>query len=200
MPTDRLKKGPQWIRKWAWGAQVNLAIYVDIEPKELIFEYGPQNKPTLSESHGEHRVSFNLSHSHKLALIAVTNIPRRIGVDLELILEPKPNAAVKRYFSETEQKTLNSIPSEKQQRAFFNLWSRKEAFVKALGEGIHLFKMNQLAVTFSDDLPAKIQTVPESCAPTQNWFMENLNVGPEYACCIVAELLSTRRKAFGQKL
>jgi 4'-phosphopantetheinyl transferase len=168
-----------------------LSQYTQIDADQLIFEYGSKNKPALAESHGDQRVSFNLSHSHDLALIAVAQSPRRIGVDVEKIrdLNRRKNI-IERYFSKSEQEEYNTLPDSQQLLAFFNLWSRKEAFVKAWGESIGSMKMDQLDVSFAPGAPARIRAVPDRFKAAKNWLMEDITVGPEYSCCLVAELLS----------
>ncbi|MEO5969337.1 MAG: 4'-phosphopantetheinyl transferase superfamily protein [Bdellovibrionia bacterium] len=168
-----------------------LSHYTQIDADQLIFEYGPKDKPALAESYGDQRVSFNLSHSQDLALIAVAQRFRRIGVDVEKIRDLKQRQNIlERYFSKSEQAEYHALPDTQQLHAFFNLWSRKEAFVKAWGESIGSIKMNQLDVSFAPGALARIRAVPDSFAAAKNWLMQDITVGPEYSCCLVAELLS----------
>ncbi len=168
-----------------------LSTYTHLKPQELKFEYGPKDKPVLAESHADQRVSFNLSHCNDLALIAVADRARRVGVDLEMLRELQQlQRILKRYFSKNEQAEYEALPAHEKKRAFFNLWSRKEAFVKAWGESIVAMDLHQLEVTLTPDTPAQIRTVPEAFAASQNWFIQDLEVGSEYSGCIVAERLS----------
>lgn len=168
-----------------------LSHYTQIDADQLIFEYGPKNKPALAESYGDQRVSFNLSHSHDLALVAVAQSPRRVGVDVEKIRDLKHRQNIlERYFSKSEQEEYNALPDSQQLLAFFNLWSRKEAFVKAWGESIGSIRMDQLDLSFAPGTPARIRAVPDRFKAAKNWFMQDITMGPEYSCCLVAERLS----------
>ena len=105
---------------------------LEISPTEVRFAYGPQGKPEL---HHETNLRFNLSHSQDLALLAVTK-NREVGVDLEFMrpdldtLEIAPSV-----FSPEECASLESLPESERLAAFYGYWTRKEAFIKALGLG-----------------------------------------------------------------
>lgn len=111
-----------------------LARYLGQAPAELRFSYGPQGKPKLA-----HRgLSFNLAHSGALALLAVGD-GAAIGVDLELIPPLFPGEAVARhFFSSDELQVLLATPARHRHRAFFTYWTRKEAFIKAVGGGLSI--------------------------------------------------------------
>lgn len=112
-----------------------LAGELGIEPTAVVFEYGDKDKPSLSHSH-ESRLQFNLSHSADLALLGIA-VDREIGVDVEII-RPMDNedSVAADCFSDVEYRQYASCASELRSRAFFNAWTRKEAFIKALGEGL----------------------------------------------------------------
>jgi len=113
-----------------------LAGYLAAEPQDLRFRYSDKGKPELAEPHASRRFSFNLSHSGGIALIGLTR-DRPIGVDIEKIRDDFDTAAIaKRFFSASEQEQLLKLPSEQQHQAFFRCWTLKEAFIKALGEGL----------------------------------------------------------------
>jgi 4'-phosphopantetheinyl transferase len=113
-----------------------LGRYLAEEPARIQLAYGEHGKPRLSAPAGGARLEFNLSHTRGLALYAIT---RRspIGVDVEY-LRPVPDAAriVDRFFSECEQADYRRLSAEVQLIGFFNAWTRKEAYVKALGLGL----------------------------------------------------------------
>lgn len=109
-----------------------LAGYLEQHPHELIFQTGPHGKPALSGA----TLSFNLSHASDEALLAVT---RRspIGVDVERVSSARmTNDIAARFFSPHEQKQLAECRDGDRLASFFRIWSRKEAVVKALGEGL----------------------------------------------------------------
>ena len=109
-----------------------LGRYLDQDPGAVAFSRGEHGKPFLPE--GE--LHFNVSHSHELALYAIAR-NREIGVDVEWM---RPQVAheqiAARFFSLEEQEALAEVPDEKRRAAFYNIWTRKEAYVKARGDGI----------------------------------------------------------------
>lgn len=114
-----------------------LGKYLRQAPKKIEFEYGDQGKPFLKNSKDD-SLQFNLSHSGDQAVFAFAkNII--FGVDVEII-NPEIELAViaPRFFSKNENKKLFALPGEKQVEAFFNCWTRKEAFIKALGGGLSI--------------------------------------------------------------
>jgi 4'-phosphopantetheinyl transferase len=112
-----------------------LSRYIGVRPTRLQFCYGPQGKPALAGSDGMGGLRFNVSHSHGLALYAVTR-SREIGVDLEAIrLDLDVERIAERCFSSRERSVLAALPAHLRAQAFFACWTRKEAFVKAKGSG-----------------------------------------------------------------
>jgi 4'-phosphopantetheinyl transferase len=113
-----------------------LGCYLRAEPSDIEFEYGPHGKPCLAGRFAESGLLFNLAHCENLALVAVTR-HSMIGVDIERV-RPLPDAdeLASRFFSPREHARYRGIPSGKRPAAFFNIWTRKEAWLKATGEGI----------------------------------------------------------------
>ena len=109
-----------------------LGRYLDRDPGAVAFARGAHGKPFLQES-GLH---FNVSHTHELALYAIAR-DREVGVDVEWM---RPQVAheqiAARFFSLEEQEELAQVPNEERRAAFYNIWTRKEAYVKARGDGI----------------------------------------------------------------
>jgi 4'-phosphopantetheinyl transferase len=124
------------------GLRRILSRYTDAAPETLVFEYGPQGKPSL---HGIDGLHFNLTHSDDTALVAVA--PHPVGVDLEHL---RPITALTQTaqiaFSPQEQAALAALPVEQRTLAFFRTWTRKEALMKARGEGFKLAKTFSLPV------------------------------------------------------
>ena len=111
-----------------------LGRYLGINPEEIRFVTNPFGKPALDPALGS-RLEFNLSHSADLALIAIAGA--EVGVDLERIRAQPDYAAIAGHcFSAAEADSLNSLPSHLQAEAFFSCWTKKEACVKARGEGL----------------------------------------------------------------
>lgn len=112
-----------------------LGAYLRVDPAELRFCYGARGKPHLRDATGRDLLQFNLSHSGALALIAVSwNC--RLGVDLERLRADFPMARVsKRIFSLAENAILQQLPLNRRIAAFFECWTRREAYLKAIGQG-----------------------------------------------------------------
>jgi 4'-phosphopantetheinyl transferase len=112
-----------------------LGRYLGIRGEQIRFEYNAFGKPALSPGLAS-RLTFNLSHSADLAVIAVA-YGAAIGVDLEHVRAQPDFADIARYFfSAAEVDHLTALPSHLQARAFFGCWTRREAYVKACGEGL----------------------------------------------------------------
>ena len=112
-----------------------LGHYFMSAPTALQFAYGPYGKPVLAAP-AQQALCFNLSHSETLALCAVT-YHRQLGVDIEAIRRLADMLALARtVFTPNEYATFCAVPTPRQTAAFFNGWTRKEAFIKALGEGL----------------------------------------------------------------
>jgi 4'-phosphopantetheinyl transferase len=111
-----------------------LAQYLGVEPQALRFRYGPNGKPALADERSD--LHFNLAHSGPLAMCALAR-GSELGVDLER-LRPLPDAegVVRSAFSPREAARFRSLPETARLRAFYEGWTRKEAFLKALGHGL----------------------------------------------------------------
>src|SRR6476620_7910163 len=113
-----------------------LGRYLAIGPEEVRFVYGPYGKPSLADEHGAHRLRFNASHSHELAVYAFAQ-EREIGIDVEHIQQEFAGEEIARqFFSTYEVNTLLALPKSEQAAAFFRCWTRKEAYIKAIGSGL----------------------------------------------------------------
>ncbi len=119
-------------------------------PDKLAFNYGPYGKPALA---GQPALHFNLAHSGNLALLAIAR--QELGVDVEII-RPLPDweAIAGRYFSAVEIEQLAAVPGPQRDQAFFTCWTRKEAFLKATGDGLSR-PLDSFSVTLRPDEPAR---------------------------------------------
>jgi 4'-phosphopantetheinyl transferase len=142
-----------------------LGACLNVEPAALVFGYQPQGKPFLSQSALAGDLRFNLSHSGRMVAIALAR-GREVGVDIESIQRLDDwFLPAGRIFSPRELGELFSLPKPQQREAFFNGWTRKEAYLKATGEGL------------TDDLPA----IEVTLAPGQEPDLLGLPAGPEAA-------------------
>jgi 4'-phosphopantetheinyl transferase len=111
-----------------------LAACLDLEPAEITFEYGPHGKPELPTTHSMLR--FNVSHSGDMLLCALA-AGREVGVDIEEMRAGMPvDHLAQRFFSPAEVQALEALPSGDRVPAFYQIWTRKEAYLKARGDGL----------------------------------------------------------------
>jgi 4'-phosphopantetheinyl transferase len=109
-----------------------LGRYLNVEPAQVNFSYQERGKPFLADT----TLQFNVSHSHDLAVFAFT-LFSAVGVDVEKTEMKFNDSVAKRYFHALEYSQLHSLPEAEQAREFFRIWSRKEALIKAIGEGVY---------------------------------------------------------------
>jgi 4'-phosphopantetheinyl transferase len=164
-----------------------LGSYLDIKPERLRFGYESRGKPFLANSSAvESRLNFNLSHSHELALCAVT-LKRQIGIDIERI---RPDFAseeiAERFFSPHEIGALRKLPEHLRKEAFFHCWTRKEAFIKARGDGLSL-PLDQFDVTLVPGEPARLQQVSWDQDEAARWSLQKIDAGPGYVGALAVE-------------
>ncbi|HML95937.1 MAG TPA: 4'-phosphopantetheinyl transferase superfamily protein [Thermodesulfobacteriota bacterium] len=113
-----------------------LSLYTGEEPGAIELGYGKGGKPFVKARADAPAVSFNLSHSHELAMYAVA-AGKEVGIDVEYLREVRrPEDVIRRFFTETEGEFYRSRPEELKREAFFRLWTFREASVKAGGYGV----------------------------------------------------------------
>lgn len=156
-----------------------LGHYLTIEPQDLKFDYGDRGKPRLRETKSPKSLQFNISHSQKYALFGFV-CDRSIGVDLEYLREMKDAVKIaRRFFSDREFELISSLDVSQQSRIFFQLWTAKEAYLKAIGVGlagslanieINLDRVGnaQILAIDDDDLQAK-DWLMYSCVPQKDY-------------------------------
>jgi len=166
------------------AARVILGRYAGRAPSSLEFTHGPQGKPALVEAQAA-GLGFNLSHAHDLALLAVIR-GRRVGVDVERLEGRRDTPGlVQRYFSPRERAELAAVPGANAQRAFYDCWVRKEAYLKARGEGLARSLAGFSVSTGPDDDPVKVLD-EELADPASNWWMRPLDAPAGYVAAAVA--------------
>ena len=160
-----------------------LAAYVGTRPEQVTFSYGPRGKPFLAPQ-GD--LYFNLSNSDEMALVAFVR-GKEIGVDIEY-LKPMPDCEqiAERFFSESERVVLRGIPAERKEEAFFNCWTRKEAYLKAVGEGLAA-PLDSFDVTLAPGEPPRMLTLKGDAAAASKWLFEHLRPAPDYIGAIAIE-------------
>lgn len=131
-------------------------------------------------------LSFNLSHSHDLALYAIAGT-RAVGVDVELV---RPEIAIQHipehFFSRSEVAALRSLPLDEQPLAFCQFWTCKEAAAKARGEGLTL-SLDHIEVSVEPDTPPRLLRVTGSADEAARWSLYNFVPAPGYVAALAVE-------------
>jgi 4'-phosphopantetheinyl transferase len=141
-----------------------------IVPKQLEFAAGHRGKPYLKTGNGCRPLLFSQADSNGIALYAF-NRRDEIGIDIEHMREVLDmDAFVSRTFSAVEKAAYFSLPFKDRKEAFFNCWTRKEAFIKAIGEGLY-FPLDQFDVTLKPDEPARLLRAAGRPEPASSWLM-----------------------------
>jgi 4'-phosphopantetheinyl transferase len=158
--------------------------YLDLAPKRLHFCQGAHGKPSLAPVCAGEDLRFNVSHSDDLALYAITR-GRNIGVDVELV-KPLADAAgiAERFFSPREAAALLSLPEPERQAAFFACWTRKEAYIKATGDGLTR-PLDAFDVSVLPGLPARLVRVEGDSLEAARWSLAELRPAAGYAAALV---------------
>ncbi len=131
-------------------------------------------------------ICFNLSHSNNLVLYAITH-DRQVGVDVEYVRSiPEMLDIAERTFSSEENNQLRQLNETERQKAFFNCWTRKEAFIKALGDGIS-FPLDQFDVSLKPGDQARILRIFGSEENAEHWSMHELIPAEGYSAALVVE-------------
>jgi 4'-phosphopantetheinyl transferase len=113
-----------------------LASYLKIAPASITFTYSEFGKPAVPPALNPAALAFNVSHSESLCVVAVSHIPL-LGIDVERVRSDFGGEEVAQSnFAPAEFRELSSLPTDVRPQAFFNCWTRKEAYVKALGAGL----------------------------------------------------------------
>ncbi len=156
-----------------------LGRYLDVEPSQLRFSYSPYGKPSLARESGAGDLCFNVSHADGLALYAVTR-GRDIGIDVERIRADFANEQVaEQFFSPQEVAALRALPGSMQSLAFFNCWTRKEAYIKARGEGLSL-PLDQFDVSLTPGVTAALLRTNSDPQEASRWRIQELAPGTGY--------------------
>ena len=150
-----------------------LARYTGRAAASLRFAYGPRGKPTLEG--GPH---FNLSHSGDVALLAVT-AAAPVGVDVELVRHlPDFEDIAARFFARGELEALRRSRPDDYAASWYRCWTRKEAYIKATGDGLH-FPLDRFEVTLLAGDPPALRSLDGSARAASAWTIHHLEPGPD---------------------
>jgi len=181
-------------RRFAAGRQILrrlLGSYLGIAGREVEFRYSAHGKPELSGAQADSGLAFNASHSGSVALFAFVR-RRAVGIDVEQLRDDIEVCDIAtRFFSESEQASMLRLAKDLQHEAFFAGWTRKEAFVKAKGEGLSL-PLHQFDVSLAPGQPPEILATRPDADERQRWLLRDLDAGHGYAAALVVEVNAVR--------
>ena len=162
-----------------------LASYLHIAAKEIGLVTTSGGKPEL-DARLASDLRFSVSHSNELALIVLAR-RREVGVDVEHIRAmPGMDGVIRRYFSPSEVTALESLPDDERRRAFFRIWTLKEAYLKGCGDGLTR-RLDAIDVTVpADDQPASLQ-VRDRPGDETRWILRSVDAGESYAAALALE-------------
>jgi 4'-phosphopantetheinyl transferase len=156
-----------------------LSRYLNIYPSHLRFYYNQYGKPFLASEFGSYLLNFNLSHSGRMALYAITR-NMEIGVDIERVDSDFGYEEIaKRFFSVNEVAILRTIPTEKKLEAFYHYWTCKEAYIKAHGKGLSL-PLDSFDISFALWEPPVLLITNDALQEHSLWTVLDLEPGPGY--------------------
>jgi len=163
-----------------------LSTYLGLAPDEVQFVYNKYGKPLISNDQKRGALSFNLSHSNGMALYAVA-WRRRVGIDIEYVREDFATLEVaERFFSKDELEALKAAPIDRRVEAFFNCWSRKESYIKAIGMGVS-YPLDGFTVSLTHDVAPSLLKVDAGAAEAARWKMYELDAVEGYAAALIVE-------------
>lgn len=152
--------------------------YLGVAPESVTFSYGPKGKPEVEG------LSFNVSHAGDVALAAFGR--GRIGVDVEVMRPDAPvRALARRFFTSAENEALERLSGEDLMRGFYGCWACKEAFVKAVGEGLS-FGLGRVEVAVFP-APADVLSVGGDAGAAAQWTLRAVDADPGYAAAVAVD-------------
>jgi 4'-phosphopantetheinyl transferase len=163
-----------------------LGSYLNAEPAQLDFTYSPRGKPALKIPSGHGTLHFNVAHSKDLILIALARACA-VGVDVEWIhpISDIEDIAT-RFFTNREAGELTALPHDERMTAFFSLWTRKEAYLKATGDGISEM-LKDVEISFLPEKPAQVLAISGNAQAAERWTLLNLAPASGFAAALAAE-------------
>ena len=163
--------------------RILLGQYLARPPRGIAFSYNTHGKPRLADE--DQKIKFNLSHTEDIMLVAFV-LDSEIGIDIEAVTRHVDYMGVgQRWFSALEGRTLQSLPEQERIDAFFRAWCRKEAYIKARGEGM-AHPLQRFSVALDKHEPRLVEHLDDS-RETSRWTFIDIDVAENYRATVVAE-------------
>jgi len=175
--------------------RVILSQYLESNPGQIKFLYEPAGKPYLPGAQNKPDLRFNVSHSGELALIGVC-LGQSLGIDIEFKDADHATLEVaRRFFAPEEIAAVEAAPAESRGEVFFAIWTMKEAYIKARGEGVAL-GLATFAVAAGPARNARLLRSSHGVDETKRWKFWTIDAGPAYAAALAAEGDGEQRLSF----
>lgn len=166
--------------------RIILGRYLSIPPAEVIIDYGINGKPYVNNTKVENLPEFNISHSRGLALLAFSRASQ-LGIDIEYNMDESIDINIaKHFFSERENSYLFSLPEQQRRKAFFDCWTRKEAFIKAIGDGLS-YPLENFDVSLYPDKLIQELIIHSGEIVQTDWSLINLTIDSDYSAAMVTK-------------
>ncbi len=168
-----------------------LGKYLKRQADSFIFQYNKYGKPALSNS----AMHFNVSHSHEMGML-IFDQKYEVGVDIEWMRKDFGGIKIaERFFSADEINELKLLPEEQQQQGFFNCWSRKEAYIKALGKGLSI-PLAKFSVNLSPEKEAALLSTSHEPQALHKYRLFAVKADSSYAAAVVVHINRKQLKLF----
>ena len=163
-----------------------LAARLGVRPQAVELVYGERGKPALAPRYAGATLRFNASHCDDVAVFAFAT-GREVGIDVEAVrvMDDADDIAA-RFFSRAENDAYRALDPGDRPLGFFNCWTRKEAFIKALGHGMY-YPLDRFDVSLAPGEPAELLRVERSPEDRRRWRMTGLFPVPGFVAAVVAE-------------
>ncbi len=161
-----------------------IAAYAGTRPERVRFRYGDRGKPYVADPASD--LELNLSNSDEMALVGFVR-GGEIGVDIEF-LKPMPDCEQisERFFSTSERDVLRALPADRKEEAFFNCWTRKEAYLKAVGTGLAA-PLDSFDVTLAPGEPPRMLTLEGNAERAARWYFQHFRPAEQYIGALAIE-------------
>lgn len=173
-----------------------LSAYLKLPPQVIPFLRSERGKPHIPADANPEGLVFNLSHSREIALLAIGQ-GTPLGVDIEFVDTARDCAALaRRYFHPREIRMLEALPLESQHGAFYQCWTRKEAYLKAVGTGLSR-ALREVYVGWEAGFPlASPPASPSQSGEESPWYLHGLEVPGEYRAAVCTRHTWNKQRQF----
>ena len=175
-----------------------LGDFLRIDPAWIQFRYSASGKPALAGIADEEMIHFNLAYSHHQVVFVFT-LGHQIGVDIEYVQEiPARDRIAQKFFSENENAIFHSLPEHQKTKAFFNCWTRKEAFIKAISDN-HSYSPDTFDVSLAPGEPVRLLRLEADSREASQWAIQPLTLAANYTGAFAVRTNNYRLKVYNEE-